>query len=91
MPSGQIHEAVQYMRATIEQDNKAKVYVHCKAGRGRSATIVVAYLWKYGNGGQKFNTMKETYAFVKSLRPQINLNEGQMRALDAYAHDHPRN
>lgn len=82
MPADKIHEAVEYMRQEIQANTGAKFYVHCKAGRGRSVTVVVAYLWKYGS--QNFKTKEEAYTFVKKLRPQVNLNENQMAAIQAY-------
>lgn len=88
MPAEKIHEAVEYMRREIQSHPKAKFYVHCKAGRGRSVTVVVAYLCKYGT--QNFATKEEAYAFVKNLRPQVNLNENQMAALQAYIDKYPK-
>ena len=61
-----------------------KTYVHCKAGRGRSATIVVAYLLRHGIDGQIFSSAREAYAYLKKIRPQINLNDGQIAALEEY-------
>ncbi len=86
MPVHQIHEAVEYMHDEIQKKPAAKFYVHCKAGRGRSVTVVIAYLMKYGT--EKFATKKEAYAFVKELRPQVNLNENQLAAIQAYIDKH---
>lgn len=41
-------------------------------------------------GYQNFDTKEATYAFVKKLRPQVNLNEDQMAAAQAYIHDQQR-
>jgi atypical dual specificity phosphatase len=90
MAADKIHEAVEYMRAEIQKSPQAKIYVHCKAGRGRSATIVVAYLWKYGADGRSFESVDAARDFVKKARPQINLNPQQMQAIHTYAQKHPR-
>ncbi len=55
------------------------VYVHCKAGVGRSASIVIAYLMKHE--GLSFD---EAHAFVQQYRPQINLNPAQRQAIVDY-------
>ncbi len=72
------------MNAAITNDEKEVIYVHCKAGRGRSATIVVAYLLKYGTEGQTFKNFDEAYGFVKKIRPQINLNKNQQSTILEY-------
>lgn len=87
MPANKIDEAVEYMRQEIQTNSGTKFYVHCKAGRGRSVTVVVAYLWKYGS--QNFKTKEEAYTFVKNLRPQVNLNQNQMAAIQAYIDKYP--
>ncbi len=58
------------------QDNNGHVYVHCKAGVGRSATIVVCYILQYGtvHGLPKF-TPEEAIAYVKNLRPSIMVRQ----------------
>jgi len=78
-----IHEAVEYLHTAISQVDQ-KIYVHCKAGRGRSATVVVAYLLKYGCAGKKFNQFIEAYAFVKNKRPRVNLNVHQQKTIEDY-------
>lgn len=85
VPVQQIQEGVQFLEEQIQAGKK--VYVHCKAGRGRSATIVLAYLLKKNYTGKKvdFETAyKEIHAAVKNDRPQINLNRNQKRTLQAY-------
>ena len=44
-------------------------YVHCKAGRGRSTTLVLCYLIK-----QAGMTPEEAFAYVRSRRPQVLSN-----------------
>ena len=55
---------------------RGKIYVHCKAGRGRSAMTVIAYYMKYE--GMTFDA---AYAYVKSKRPQVFLTASQTRLL----------
>ncbi|CAI9095695.1 OLC1v1031690C1 [Oldenlandia corymbosa var. corymbosa] len=54
-------------------------YVHCKAGRGRSTTIVICYLVKY-------KQMKPdiAYAYVKSIRPRVLLAASQLKAVEGF-------
>ncbi|EDO40641.1 predicted protein, partial [Nematostella vectensis] len=58
------------------------VYVHCKAGRGRSTTLVACYLMKNKNLNPE-----EAHLFIKSKRPQIRLASQQWIALQQF-HDH---
>lgn len=77
LTSQQIEEGVAFLADQLA--NGETVYVHCKAGRGRSAAIVIAYLMQY----QGF-TLDDAIAFVKERRPQINLNQEQRQALVTY-------
>lgn len=83
VPLETIRKGVEYMHKKIT--NNDIVYVHCKAGRGRSATLVVAYLLKYGaDEGLTFKTVKKAIDFVKKIRPQISLNANQQAAITLY-------
>ncbi len=73
----QIDEGIDYLTEILATGNV--VYVHCKAGRGRSASIVIAYLMK--NQGVSFN---EALSFVQRQRPQIKLNKQQRQAILDY-------
>lgn len=55
------------------------VYVHCKAGRGRSATILVAFLMEH-----EHLSLNDAISRLKDQRPEINLNVYQQRALTSY-------
>jgi atypical dual specificity phosphatase len=44
-----------------------KVYVHCKAGRGRSATLVLCYLMVTRRW-----TPEQAYRHIKTARPQVD-------------------
>lgn len=79
-----INEGVEFLHKKIIEEKK-HVYVHCKAGRGRSATIVIAFLLKYGSTlGINKSSIAEVVAYVKSKRSVINLNAKQMKAVEAY-------
>ena len=75
-----IDQAVQLLKNNPD----AKFYIHCKAGRGRSATIVLCHFKKNGTAEEKSKTKEEIYATLKSLRPQINLNKHQIAAAQTY-------
>ncbi len=51
-------------------------YVHCKAGRGRSTTLVICYLVR-----ELGMSPQEAYAFVRQKRPQVCLADGQWNAV----------
>lgn len=55
-----------------------KVYVHCQYGHGRSPTLVAAYLISQGK------TVIESIETIKAARPEIHLEDVQMKALEAY-------
>ncbi|KAJ0594945.1 putative phosphoric monoester hydrolase [Helianthus annuus] len=65
-----IHENASVGKAT---------YVHCKAGRGRSTTIVLCYLVKH-----KQMTPDAAYEYVKSIRPRVRLASSQWQAVQDY-------
>ncbi|KAJ0803272.1 putative phosphoric monoester hydrolase [Helianthus annuus] len=67
-----IHENASVGKAT---------YVHCKAGRGRSTTIVLCYLVKH-----KQMTPDAAYEYVKSIRPRVRLASSQWQAVQDYYH-----
>ncbi|CAM8978903.1 unnamed protein product [Rhodiola kirilowii] len=54
-------------------------YVHCKAGRGRSTTIVLCYLVQH-----RQMTPDAAYAYVKSIRPRVRLAPAQWQAVQQY-------
>jgi atypical dual specificity phosphatase len=74
----QIQTGVSFIKK--HRDQNQTVYVHCKAGRYRSAFFVACYL---------INTRKmkpkEAIEFIKELRPNVILHrESQLIALEAY-------
>ncbi|KAI4311645.1 hypothetical protein MLD38_036524 [Melastoma candidum] len=54
-------------------------YVHCKAGRGRSTTIVICYLVQH-----KEMTPHEAYDYLKSIRPRVLLASAQWQAVQQF-------
>ncbi|XP_073278455.1 phosphatidylglycerophosphate phosphatase PTPMT2-like [Primulina huaijiensis] len=54
-------------------------YVHCKAGRGRSTTIVLCYLVKH----EKM-TPDAAFLYVRSIRPRVLLASSQWQAVQDY-------
>ena len=61
------------------QGNSGKVFIHCKAGVSRSATITIAYLMK------KYKlTYEEALMYVRSKRSIICPNAGFVKQLKHY-------
>lgn len=52
-----------------------KIYVHCKNGHGRAPTMVAAYLITTGM------SVDEAIALIKEKRPEVHLQDEQMKAL----------
>lgn len=73
----EIERGVDFLAQMLEKGET--VYVHCKAGRGRSATIVIVYLMKFHH-----YSFDEAYQFVHHQRPFINLNLQQKKAIFDY-------
>lgn len=73
----EIETGVDYLARMLGEGHT--VYVHCKAGRGRSATIVIVYLMQFEN-----LSFDDAFALVKEQRPQINLNDYQRQAIFDY-------
>lgn len=63
--------------------HQPSVYVHCKAGRTRSATLVACYLIKrYGL------TPEESVRFMTRRRSQVFLHTKQWQAIEEYHKSH---
>ncbi|KAH0666502.1 hypothetical protein KY285_027708 [Solanum tuberosum] len=74
-----ICQAVEFIHENAS--NGQSTYVHCKAGRGRSTTIVLCYLVKY-----KQMTPNDAYNYVKSIRPRVLLASTQRQAVQDFYH-----
>ncbi|KAJ4832761.1 hypothetical protein Tsubulata_019805 [Turnera subulata] len=59
-------------------------YVHCKAGRGRSTTIVLCYLVEY-----KRMSPIAALEYVRSRRPRVLLAPSQWKAVQEYSRRQP--
>ena len=62
---GNIHRGVNFIDKHV--DAGGKVYVHCKAGRGRSATVVLCWLIH-----RRGFTPAQAAAYLTKQRPHIN-------------------
>jgi protein-tyrosine phosphatase len=77
-PPEAIDIGVDFIREHVEDGDV--VLVHCAKGRGRSATIVAAYLMAYE--GYTFEEAKE---FMVAKRSLVNLQGRHERSLEAWA------
>ncbi|KAK3734742.1 hypothetical protein RRG08_059920 [Elysia crispata] len=73
----QIIQAVDFILSHRAKQNS--VYVHCKAGKTRSATVAACYLMNRHGWD-----VDSTLAFMKEKRPSIWLRDKQMKSLHAY-------
>ncbi|KAJ3407733.1 hypothetical protein HDU80_007952 [Chytriomyces hyalinus] len=73
---GPIRQGISYIEKARRDNPKARVLVHCKAGRSRSAAVVLAYLI----ASEKM-TLKAAYELVNTARKGIIPNIGFMLAL----------
>ncbi|KAI3693541.1 hypothetical protein L1987_76485 [Smallanthus sonchifolius] len=72
-----ISEAVNFIHGKMLL--KQATYVHCKAGRGRSTTIVICYLIQH-----RHMHPDAAYAYVRSIRPRVLLASAQRQAVEEY-------
>ncbi|CAB3404732.1 unnamed protein product [Caenorhabditis bovis] len=73
----QIHEAVLFMEGIAAKGKS--VYVHCKAGRTRSATVATCYLMKSRNWMSNV-----AWEFLKDKRHQVVLRNAHWRTVNEY-------
>ncbi|KAJ8391364.1 hypothetical protein AAFF_G00089940 [Aldrovandia affinis] len=72
-----LHRGVEFALRVKEQG--ATVYIHCKAGRSRSATLVAAYLIKLHCWSPE-----EACQILRSIRPHVLVHTAQMEMLHHY-------
>merc|ERR1712106_121765 len=68
-------EAADFIKGKMDQGGA--VYVHCKAGRTRSATVVATYLIVHCG-----HTVDSAYKLMKRHRPHTLLHEVHLEALE---------
>lgn len=74
----QVAAGVEFIR---EARRQGPVYVHCAAGRGRSALLVAAFLL----AERRVETAGEAVEFLRRIRPEVLLVDGQRARLEEYA------
>ena len=65
---------------SAKKKKKGVVYIHCKAGVGRSWMVLMCYLTTYGG-----RTYENAYNLVRSTRTHINPSEGQEQFVKDFA------
>lgn len=73
----QIKDGVEFIYRNIQE--KKKVYVHCKSGKGRSTVLVICYLMHHYN-----LSYDKAFNLVKKCRPWIQLTWCQIKAVKDY-------
>ena len=76
-----LNQGVEFMKQIVAEGNT--VYVHCKAGRTRSATLVGCYLIDK----HRF-TPKEAESYMKQRRSHVFLQQKQRESLDQFYNQH---
>lgn len=61
--------------------DQAIAYVHCKAGKGRSAVVIAAYIAHLLHQAEVEATPSQIVAYLVSHRSQVHLNSEQMSGL----------
>lgn len=77
-------EAVDFLMTRDERYARL-VYVHCKSGVGRSATVVSAYFMAVLHEIGVSSTANEIEAYLKTMRPQVHLSKEQKETLDRFS------
>ncbi len=77
-----LSEGADWIDEQIEQGRT--VLVHCAKGRGRSATLVAAYLMRH-----KALPYEECQTLMKEARPLVKLEDRHRRRLEAWNEEEP--
>jgi atypical dual specificity phosphatase len=95
VPIETIRDVIRHMQDIRRENLRAKFYIHCKAGRGRSATIVIADRLSPQLNNQQHTELEDLInqeiQSVKAIRKRVNLNAGQRASIFAYCEDRLRN
>ena len=67
-----------------DEDGACACVVHCKAGRGRSAVVVAAYLGHLAYGAGARPSARELETALVSRRPQVELSRAQRGVLQRF-------
>ncbi|TYZ68253.1 hypothetical protein PybrP1_005289 [[Pythium] brassicae (nom. inval.)] len=81
---GTLDRCVEFVHAQVDGRGHA-CYVHCKAGRGRSTVVVVAFLVRH-----RGMVLDDALARVRAKRPHVSLHPAQRRMLRLYADAYAR-
>jgi atypical dual specificity phosphatase len=73
-----IQLAVDFVQRYVEAGHT--VYIHCKAGRARSATVALCWLVKYRN-----LTIERAQQQLLLARPHVNRRLGERAVVQAFA------
>lgn len=73
---GDLHSGVTFLRQNVSQ--KTRVYVHCREGVSRAATLVIGYLLKNGL------TFDQALSEIKAVRPFVEPLDVQIDSLRKY-------
>jgi len=75
----ELRNCVEFMTQVLNDDPTCSIYVHCKAGRGRSVAVIVCFLIStYGY------TTEEAIDFIMKKRSHINMGKTQCQACKKY-------
>ncbi|KAK2179994.1 hypothetical protein NP493_463g02059 [Ridgeia piscesae] len=76
----QVHAGIEFIQENAK--NGHSVYVHCKAGRTRSATLVACYLMK-----KHLWRPEEAVEYIRAERPHILLRKAQWQTINTFYSD----
>jgi len=72
-----LRKGVKWIELQIKM--KRRVYIHCKAGRSRSAAMVIAYLAK-----KEGKSAEEVLAQIKAIRLQVSVGPEKMKSVKQF-------